>query len=101
LLHYIVLVLLDDLFFGGFEVSGNRPAVAGSLLLLIIPLVLAIAYPFFMCVALTVARHGSSQPFVNPLFCSYVDAPSVKLARIFCDFVFRKKQVEPCAFLRI
>ncbi len=48
LLHYILLVILDYLFFGGSGVSGDRPAVVGSLLLLIIPLMLVLAYPFFM-----------------------------------------------------
>lgn len=33
----------------------------------------------------------------NPSF-SYVDAPSVKMARIFCDFIMRKKQVVPKYF---
>ncbi len=50
LLHYIVLVLFDYWLFGGTGVSGDRPAVVGSLLLLIIPLTLLISYPFFMYV---------------------------------------------------
>lgn len=70
LLHYIVLVLFDHWIFGGSSVSSNRPEVVGSMLLLIIPLTLLIAYPFYI----------------------YIDAPSVKLARIFCDFVLRKTQ---------
>ena len=35
----------------------------------------------------------SSPTIILLQFLSYIDAPSVKLARIFCDFVLRKKQV--------
>ena len=52
LLHYIVLVLFDHWIFGGSSVSSNRPEVVGSMLLLIIPLTLLIAYPFYMYVAI-------------------------------------------------
>jgi hypothetical protein len=52
LLHYIVLVLFDHWMFGSSGVSTNRPEVVGSLLLLIIPLTLLIAYPFYMYVAI-------------------------------------------------
>ena len=125
LLHYILLVLIDHWLFRGDGVSGDRPAVVGSLLLLIIPLTLVISYPFFMCVSWLLACTSSiktgpactllpcpSHPnskhlhpaafaitcsptlYHNPS-CSYVDSPSVKIARIFCDFVMRKKQVVP------
>jgi hypothetical protein len=59
LLHYILLVLIDDWLFRGDGVSGDRPAVVGSLLLLIIPLTLFISYPFFMCVSWLLACASS------------------------------------------
>jgi hypothetical protein len=108
LLHYIVLVLFDHWLFGGSGVSGDRPAVVGSMLLLLIPLMLLIAYPFFMYVALplfpqqklSIRYFQLSCPLPFPICIScpctshrYIDAPSVKLARIFCDLVLRKTQV--------
>ena len=67
LLHYIVLVLFDHWLFGGSGVSGDRPAVVGSLLLLIIPLMLLIAYPFFMYIAELLTYVSNQKPDLKQL----------------------------------
>lgn len=70
LLHYIVLVLFDHWMFGSRGVSTNRPEVVGSLLLLIIPLTLLIAYPFYMYVAMSAGRSNVTPGRLSLSFCS-------------------------------